>query len=294
MARLTKITIENYRSIGEQVSISLPQNKPVIFIGENNSGKTNIIRAIDLIFGEYHPKYKTLEDHDYFGRNQNQDMEIIINSTVTGMQNRLGRFDEFTCRGFEFRSSKEQGNSLNAIQSEDGELNPYVYNAHRDELCSVFVSSEQNLSYQLSYSSKFTLLSKVMKAFHHQLTSDEERVLRLKELFKDIKETFNAVEDFRAFKDNMSYIAGDMITNMTHGLQLDFSAYDPSNYFKTLRVFPTENNEVRSFEELGTGQQQVLALSFAHAYAKSFRGQNLILLVDEPVSWFSGNWTFSI
>jgi putative ATP-dependent endonuclease of OLD family len=146
----------------------------------------------------------------------------------------------------------------------------------------VLVSSEQNLSYQLSYATKYTLLSKVSRAFHDKLISDQDRVDRLKGLFDDIVDTFGQVEEFTYFKENMSLIAGDMISNMSHGLQLDFSAYDPSNYFKSLRVHPCDKDEVRTFEEIGTGQQQILALSFAHAYAKSFKGQGLVLLIDEP------------
>jgi len=60
MAKLKSITIENYRSIGNSpVTIKFPENQPVILIGENNSGKTNIIRAIEILFGEWHPKYNT-------------------------------------------------------------------------------------------------------------------------------------------------------------------------------------------------------------------------------------------
>jgi putative ATP-dependent endonuclease of OLD family len=80
----------------------------------------------------------------------------------------------------------------------------------------------------------------------------------------------------------MSSIANSVLSNMTHALAFDFSAYDPSNYFRTLRVHPTEDGETRAYEELGTGQQQILALSFAHAYAKSFLGQGLIFILDEP------------
>lgn len=68
---------------------------------------------------------------------------------------------------------------------------------------------------------------------------------------------------------------------MTHALELDFSAYDPSNYFKNLRVLPKDENNILNFDELGTGQQQILALSFAYAYAKYFKNtSSLILLID--------------
>jgi putative ATP-dependent endonuclease of OLD family len=50
MPRIEQITIEGFRSISEQVVINFPKNKPVVLIGENNYGKSNIIRAIELMF----------------------------------------------------------------------------------------------------------------------------------------------------------------------------------------------------------------------------------------------------
>jgi len=280
MPRLKQITIEGFRSIGEQLVIIFPENQPVVFIGENNTGKTNIIRAIELMFGEFHPKYKKLEDYDHYNRNPNN--QIIIEVQVSGFSGKLGRSSEFSCGGFIFRAQKGRENEFVAIQYENGQENQYVRTDLREELLCVVVNSEQNLNYQLSYASKYTLLSKVTKAFHDKLTENEERVNLLKQLFENIKSTFMEVEEFNTFNTNMSSLADQMIFNMKHALQFDFSAYDPSNYFRSLRVHPTENGEPRAFEELGTGQQQILALSFAHAYAKSFLGQGLIFIIDEP------------
>jgi len=281
MASLTSITIENYRSIGENpITITFPENQPIIIIGENNSGKTNIIRAIDILFGEWHPKYKEFEDHDYFGRNG--ENKIIIKAEVSGFQNRLGRNGEYTCTGFNLEVQKGVHNKFVAIQS-DGNDNQYVSNELREELSTVLITSEQNLNFQLSYSTKYTLLSKVTKAFHDKLTSDANKINRLKDLYHQIINIFDEVAEFKDFKYKMSSITGELIQNMTHGLELDFSAYDPSNYYKNIRVLPHENGESRNFDELGTGQQQILALSFAHAYAKCFKNEKgLILIIDEP------------
>tara|TARA_R110000744_G_scaffold114988_1_gene215054 strand:- start:5673 stop:7328 length:1656 start_codon:yes stop_codon:yes gene_type:complete len=281
MQRLLKITIENFRSIGEEpVVVEFPVEYPTILIGENNAGKSNIIRAIELMFGEFHPKYKKLDNYDHFNRDETS--KILIDSEVSGFKSRLGRSGEFSCGGFKYDCVKGSGSNFVAIQAENGEENMYVSNDLREELLCVVVNSEQNLNYQLSYSSKFTLLSKVTKAFHDKLIEDKERVDRLKVMFESIKTTFLEVEEFGAFNENMSTIAGQMLSNMSHALEFDFAAYDPSNYFKTLRVHPSEDGETRAYEELGTGQQQILALSFAHAYAKSFLGQGLIFILDEP------------
>jgi len=282
MARIISITIENYRSIGNNpVTINFPENQPVILIGENNSGKTNIIRAIEILFGELHPKYKEFDDHDYYNRSANN--KIIIEAEVSDFQNKLGRNGEYNCGGFKLQIEKNRQNYYAAIQLENKKENTYVSNELREELSAVYISSEQNLSYQLSYSTRYTLLSKLTRAFHDKLTSDNDRVNKLKELYNQTLEIFDEVQEFKDFKKTMSSITGELIQNMTHGLQLDFSAYDPSNYFKNLRFLPHENNETRNFDELGTGQQQILALSFAHAYAKCFKNENgLILIIDEP------------
>lgn len=235
-----------------------------------------------MMFGEYHPKFKKLESHDHFNRNTNN--KITIETTITGMNGRLGRSGEFSCSGFIFSCRKGEDTQFNAVQAEDGVPNRYVSNELRDELVCTVVSADQNLSYQMSYSTKWTLLSKVTRAFHEKLVDDPDRVNILKGFFENIKSTFLEVEEFGEFNANMSAIAGQMMSNMNHNLAFDFSAYDPSNYFKTLRIIPNEGGEARTFEELGTGQQQILALSFAHAYARSFVNQGLIFVLDEPES----------
>jgi len=279
MQKLHKLSIENFRSIGESpIEIEFRRDVPLILIGENNAGKSNIIRAIELMFGEYHPAFKKLEDYDHFNRDKNTP--VHIKATVVGFQGRLGMHGEHKCTGFNFQSSKGQS-SLEAVQ-EDGNVNKYVKGELREELACTVVGADTNLSYQMSYASKWTLLSKVTRAFHERLIEDPERVASLKGFFNDITETFNGVPEFKAFRANMTGIAGEMMSSMSHALQFDFSAYDPSNYFKTLRVHPTDGTEIRTFDELGTGQQQMLALAFAHAYAKSFKNQGLIFILDEP------------
>jgi putative ATP-dependent endonuclease of the OLD family len=280
MAKLQRLIIENFRSIGEDtVTIEFPENKPIILIGENNAGKSNIIRALELMFGEFHPKFKKLDDYDHFERNT--ENEILIKAEVQGLTNTMG-YKNYHCSGFEYSKVRGREADFNAIQLEDGGKNQFVKNELREELLCIVVNSEQNLNYQLSYTSKYTLLSKVTKAFHDKLIESKERVDRLKGLFENIKDTFLEVEEFESFNSNMSFIAGQMLSNMSHALKFDFSAYDPSNYFKTLKVHPVEEGQARAYEELGTGQQQILALSFAHAYAKSFLGQGLIFVIDEP------------
>lgn len=50
MAHLEKLDIDGYRSV-DHVELLFPDTAPLVLIGENNAGKSNIIRALDLLCG---------------------------------------------------------------------------------------------------------------------------------------------------------------------------------------------------------------------------------------------------
>jgi putative ATP-dependent endonuclease of OLD family len=123
-----------------------------------------------------------------------------------------------------------------------------------------------------------------MRKFHNRLVADPERVERLRQGFEEVVTIFHEVEEFKLFGEELRSMAGELAANLRYGLDLDFSAYDPSNYFRSLRVHPTHDGEVRSFDELGTGQEQILAVAFAYAYSRAYgAGENgLVLVIEEP------------
>ncbi|RMD62572.1 hypothetical protein D6833_06720, partial [Candidatus Parcubacteria bacterium] len=87
--------------------------------------------------------------------------------------------------------------------------------------------------------------------------------------------------EFKAFVESLQQEMDGLVSTMPHRLDVDFEAYNPVNFFHALRLQAPEKDEPRTLEEMGTGEQQVLALAFAHAYAKAFHG-GLVLIVEEP------------
>ena len=47
--RITKIEIQNYKSVNEPVEINFYNGLPTVLIGKNGSGKTNILEALSAI-----------------------------------------------------------------------------------------------------------------------------------------------------------------------------------------------------------------------------------------------------
>jgi putative ATP-dependent endonuclease of OLD family len=76
---LSRLYIENFRSI-KNIDLQFSQGKNVI-IGRNNAGKSNIIKAIDLVLGENSPdynKYENVTDEDFFTYEGSRTHEIVI------------------------------------------------------------------------------------------------------------------------------------------------------------------------------------------------------------------------
>ena len=75
---LSKLIINNYRSIKE-LSLKFEKGKNII-VGKNNAGKSNIIKAIDLILGENSPtwhKSDNITEIDFFSGNTKNPIYIF-------------------------------------------------------------------------------------------------------------------------------------------------------------------------------------------------------------------------
>jgi putative ATP-dependent endonuclease of OLD family len=235
------------------------------------------ISALDLILGEFWPGTRELEDH-YFWNREKEGGHIEIMTQVEGIRDHRGFIDRFT---WKYTPASHEEPFYRAYYQAGG--NPvYVRSELRDQLIRVVLGADRRLAYQLSYASKWTLLSKLMKRFHGRLTKDEKRIVRLKEKFRNIKDIFAEVDKFAGFQSGPAQQFSELFSG-SYGLNNDFSAYDPSNYFHSLKILPHEEGEIRTFEELGTGQEQLLSLAFVCAYAQAFYG-GIILVIEEPES----------
>ena len=99
--------------------------------------------------------------------------------------------------------------------------------------------------------------------------------------FADIKTKFREIPEFADFVSGLQEQLDDLVGSMTHKLEVDFEAYNPVNFFHALRLQASEGGATRTLEEMGTGEQQILAMAFAHAYARAFH-EGVVLIIEEP------------
>lgn len=113
---LSRLYIKNYRSIKE-LDIQFTKGKSVI-IGRNNAGKSNIIKAIDLLLGENIPTYAKAEnitENDFYSWKEVVDGKTIVKSAkelfiwceLTRELNEPLNYDEiYKCYGYYVYSEK--------------------------------------------------------------------------------------------------------------------------------------------------------------------------------------------
>ncbi len=274
MARITKLSIEGYRSIRDRIEIQFPPGQPVVLVGENNAGKSNIVRALQLVLGPFWPGSHAPEDHEFFSRNTSRSIKIEVEFDPSApLGNRFSRIE------WRYDPSAQEPNYFRGFDARGRE--GYIRNEDRDSCICIVVEADRSLHYHLSYSSKWTLLSRLMHRFHRSLTRNEQVKSELEELFAQTKAKFHEIPEFKEFVDSLQNELNDLVANMTHRLEVDFEAYNPVNFFHALRLQAAEGDQPRTLEEMGTGEQQVLALAFAYAYARAFHG-GIVLVVEEP------------
>ena len=280
MPRVTRIEITGYRSVRGPIAIDLPQGKPLILLGENNTGKSNIARAFELVLGESWPKSHEPEDHEFWDRDPSgrpitirvwfDNLQHTYRGTPYDVESLVWRYDQAApSDACTFEYTLSNGTTC------------WASNATREQLTSITAGPQRQLAHQLSYASKWTLLSKLMRRFHGRLTRDTARVTQLETKFQEIQQIFGGVNEFATFQQELQGIVRTTLGGLPHGLEVDFSAYDPTNFFHSLRVAAKEGTTVRSFDEIGTGEEQLLMIAFARAYARAFFGE-LVLIIEEP------------
>lgn len=281
MASLRRLRVTNYRSIGTSVELLFPAKMPVVLVGENNAGKSNIVRALNLILGPFWPGNIEPDDADFHGRARRAPIEIV---TDFDDHDALGeRFTQLTWRYDPGADAIRQKPVRFDGRTLDGRQDAWPKQTDRDTCTCVVLEADRKLSYHLGYSSKSTMLSRLMHRFHRALSQHAATRAELEDLFAKVKDAFGKIPEFAEFSGTLKSQLGGMLTSMTHRLEVDFEAYNPSNFFHALRLQAAEGDVPRALDEMGTGEQEVLAMAFAYAYAEAFHG-GIVLVVEEPES----------
>lgn len=268
--RITRVVIDKFRSI-DHLDFKVPKTGLCAFVGPNNAGKSNIMKALSIILGESHPAFVKYDETDFYKKRKDEPFKI----QVFFEDNK-----EIDCFGLEGVYGEKS--KFYAYET-SGRKNNYVNKELREKFALVTIDANRNLQYHLGYSSKWTFMSRIARSFDDLLKSEVYDVQKrtIIESFDAIKRTFLEVQEFSDFEAELKQYFKEQIKEESYDLELKFEAYNPLNYFKSLQLIAKEDGELIDLSQLGDGMKNHLMLAFFRSYAKSFR-HDAIIAIEEP------------
>ncbi len=293
---IKSLTIKNYRSIK---SLTLEPTNLCALIGPNSVGKTNILKALDILLGETYPTERAFKNEDFFNGDVNQTISIQVDFVESlgnfKLTNKESRQKE-NCQpiSLKFTHTKNineyfrtQFTAITADQKEywgNGDV--------RESISFLYIPSERNLEKQMT-TSQWTLLGKILSKINEnfsQRSQGEELNEREKKFREAMKSPRTILESDFGTKENVTYAKFkkefistclEMAGGLTDSFGLDLEIYDPLFYYKTVQIIGNEVKKSYNIQELGSGVQNLVLLALVRTYASLFKGK-VVLAIEEP------------
>jgi predicted ATP-dependent endonuclease of OLD family len=282
---IKSIQIENFRSIK---SLFLTPKNLTAFVGANSVGKTNVLKAIDLVLGEgWTTKAKVVRElfHD---TSQPINIEIEFNTPIKHYDNYKGdtniysiklemkMFPEFVC---EVRLYDNNGNKF------------YINDSFKKNCHFIYIPSDRDLTSEMRVSN-WTLLGKLMKEIHlnyiEKYNGNEESLrddfkIKMTEPREFLEADFSEKITFKKFSDCFIKHCSNNSKGFASALKPELSIYNLNWFYKTLQIAINETGSDKVFdsEEVGSGMQNLILISIFQTYAELMGGK-VIFGIEEP------------
>lgn len=274
MVRLSVVEIKNFRSIKY---LKFKPKPLCALIGENNAGKTNILSALNILLGETWPSERSFSDSDFY-RGTAEPIEISV------------WFDEYLPFKSKETSWREVPITAFHLTYAPGGRTEFKVEAHDEELYYgtgdvrgkvplIYMDVHRNLEKQLTMSN-WTLLGKILKYIDNDFKSEATRVSELKTKLDEALRILKT-EKFIEFENLLRSNIRDQCGGLPPNLSIEFNAYDPLNYYRSLQLLAKENSYPLQATDLGAGMQNLILLALFRVYA-SLKKSDAIIAIEEP------------
>lgn len=266
--KIREIKIKNFRSVKEE-TIIFPESGILALVGPNNAGKSNILRAIDNILGDSWFSGEKAELNDRFMKDKANKIEIEI------------LFDDGKAV---LLDEKENNKWPTYYQNRTYKTKmPFGSSVKEDFPCTYLVAN-RDLSKNMQFRS-YELMGKISKSFNDKISSETKSNLGRK--FGEIMDELDKVEGFVNFKKDFSDFFNELQSDSPYRLKVDFKAFSPLNYFRTINILANDSSVNHEFDidpvELGEGNKSLMLFALIRSYAKNFKkGATGILAIEEP------------
>jgi putative ATP-dependent endonuclease of OLD family len=266
--KIKYLRIQNYRSIK---SLDLAPGDLTALVGPNNAGKTNILSALNFLLGERFPTSQGLEDKDFYGKERENKLHIKA-WFEPGPERIASVFVETSSGGREFRARYQT--VVNGAEQ-------YLSNDVRRNCALVYLDAARSFETQFG-TSRWSLFGQIVRQldthFREQVGREIQDQVRghLEQAQQLLKTPL-----YRSFERAVAEAFQDQVRLTTHAVTFDFRTFDPLNFYRSLYPALFEDGEAKNPAEAGSGMRNLIVMALFRAYAKTFKGNELIA-IEEP------------
>lgn len=267
--KIERVLIENFRSIRHA---EIFPGDVCALVGENNAGKTNVLSALDFLLGEVYPSRNRLDASHYYHGDTGRPVRVEVGFTEN--EHNIRRvwceipWDERFSARVEYAGGREY-NLTNEI---------------RERCALVYLDAGRSLEYHLGQG-RWTLFGRITRRLYENFEELHRggRNAELEGIFEQAEEVLRT-NLFRSFEDTLKEGFGEQLSRTSHDIGMEFRAFEPANYYRSMRPVLIEDGVRKSPGDVGQGMRNLVVLSLFRAYAKVFRG-DAIIAVEEPETY---------
>lgn len=311
---ISKVLIKNYKSI-ENLNLSFSKGKNII-VGQNNSGKSNIISAINLVLGEKYPP-KTFDENYYHKGNNSfliilklEECNIFDKSFLEEYKKKIAYYVTDDTDYF-MKSSDEIEQECNASWIQASQLIEIIssaeatyvslYNKEGEEsIYSITVKSNGHF-YRLKYVYKEMIASFMTSAIipsERSIKSDlvineyswygkliknvwKEKIIEHKEEIDENNKKLTQVTDniFNGLTDELESSVKDAIRYNSISFKLIQDT--KTDYYKGIKIL-LDDGYYSLLEDKGSGIKSLIIIELFKLYCKKYHKASSCLIVEEP------------
>lgn len=314
--QIKRVHIENFRSIK---NLTFEPGSYAVLIGENNAGKSNILRAINLVLGENWPSERSFSEEDFFSQDTSQDIvvQVFFDSPWEEWRNKFKMTIaglELRCHALQRKSGKKLRGELTTdyvCVDEDGkrctcpaEAGQYkgmwvpvrVSTDFRERLPFIYVGVLREYDKQ-NPASRWSVLRKLLNEVNTEFAGDKKPVevvrpdgtkvkLSRKEAFESaVKDAYKYLRTEK-FVDLEKRLAANVIDQMgvepgEGDVSLHFESHDPTHAFKSLQLYVDQLGISSPAAEVGAGLQSAIVVGIFRTY-EELKKDGAVFAIEEP------------
>lgn len=287
---IKKIIIENFRSIKH---LELEPLNLCAIVGANSSGKSNVLKAIDLVLGDgWTTKAKVAKE---LFNDTSKPIKILVELKDSVSWDYYGK-----PKAIKFVSLKMELNPLSCemrlwenFPNPQTEKPGFLNEDFKKSCHFIYIPSLRDLKDEMRVSN-WTLLGKMMKLVQENyadyysgeenLQSEFSAIMKPAKDFLEFDFSGNTnIVSFKKFYDVFVGYCKQNSSGIANNFQPQLDIYNLNWFYKTLQITVAEdfNEKIFDADDVGSGMQNLILLSIFQSYAELSQGK-AIFAIEEP------------